>query len=343
MNLQKLASLVIVLFCISCSVKKDLGQKSNTNTDFIIAFGSCNKQYQKNVLWKEIKKNKPDLWIWGGDNIYSDTDDMVKMWKDYEELNQQEGYLNLVKNIPVLATWDDHDYGLNDGGKEFVKKKNAQHLFLDFFKVSKDSPRRKQEGIYHAQLFETKNGSIKVIVLDTRFFRTSLTKSNTKNKRYDPNPYGKGTILGATQWEWLKEELFNSKADFNIIVSSIQFLSSEHGFESWGNFTHEVEALKKLIVDSNAKKVMLLSGDRHISEFSKTLLPNNYPLIDFTSSGLTHSYESFTSEPNKYRVKNVISQISFGLLKFDFKNNTIIMEMRGVKNKLQQQYIQVYP
>ena len=103
-----------------------------------------------------------------------------------------------------------------------------------------------------------------------------------------PNVFGSGTILGTRQW--LTSKLENSKAAFNIIASSIQVLVAEHGFETWGNFPHEVEKLKKLIVKSNAKRVLLLSGEIYISEFSKTTVANlSFPLIDFTSSGLAHA------------------------------------------------------
>ncbi|TXD49052.1 alkaline phosphatase D family protein [Polaribacter sp. IC073] len=318
--------------------------KFNKKTDFTIAFGSCSKQNIENILWKEIKKNKPDLWVWGGDNIYSDTHDMNKLRKDYETLRNQKGYLELVNNLPIMATWDDHDYGKNDSGVESPVKEEAQELFLDFLNIDKNSPRRSQEGIYHSEIFNTAKGSIKVIVLDTRYFRTALTRSSKNKKRFTPNTYGNGTVLGKTQWQWLTNELNNSKADFNIIVSSIQVLAAEHGFETWGNFPHEVAKLKTTITKSNAKGVLLLSGDRHISEFSKTDVTGlSFPIIDFTSSGLTHSYKGFTSEKNQYRVQNVISKISFGILKFDFKAHKITMQMRGKNNKLLQELSQTYP
>lgn len=333
-----MASIVLV----SCATPKNIDE-SNSN-DFTIAFGSCNKQNVKNILWKEIKKNQPNLWVWGGDNIYSDTHDMNKLRNDYKTLKNQKGYSDLINNIPVLATWDDHDYGKNDSGVESPKKVEAQKEFLDFFNVDKNSPRRKQKGVYHSEIFTTQKGSVKVIVLDTRYFRTALTKSTKNKRRFTPNTYGKGTVLGETQWKWLTNELNSSKADFNIIVSSIQVLSAEHGFETWGNFPHEVDKLKNTIIKSNAKGVLLLSGDRHISEFSKTQVPNlSYPLIDFTSSGLTHSYNGFTSEKNKHRVQNVVSKISFGILKFNFDTHKIKMEMRGKNNILLQELQQTYP
>lgn len=341
-NFLKICFFTILFLLLSCNtIKKVVHQEEN---DFTIAFGSCNRQNTENILWKEIIKNKPNLWIWGGDNIYADTHDMNKLKNDYATLKNQKGYLSLTNNIPVMATWDDHDYGKNDSGIESPTKKEAQQVFLDFLNIDSSSERRKQEGIYHSKNFKTKKGSIKVIILDTRYFRTALTKSTKNSKRFMPNVFGNGTILGATQWKWLKSELENSAADFNIIVSSIQVLAAEHGFETWGNFPHEVEKLKKLIVKSNAKGVLLLSGDRHISEFSKTAVAKlSFPLIDFTSSGLTHAYKGFTNETNKYRVQNVVSEISFGVLKFDFDTHKITMQMRGKDNKLLQELFQVYP
>lgn len=338
--------ILFLLSFYSCKISTNNSTEvSNPKVDFTIAFGSCNKQYKPNILWKEIKKNNPDLWIWGGDNIYSDTDDMSKMKNDYEVLKKQNGYLELVDGIPVMATWDDHDYGFNDSGIEFYKKKEAQKLFLDFFNVSENSPRRRQAGIYTAKEFKTKEGTIKVIILDTRYFRTPLIKASKKTKkRYVPNTDRNSSVLGQKQWEWLNNELHTSNADFNIIVSSIQVLSSEHGFETWGNFPNEVVKLKKSITKSKAKGVFILSGDRHISEFSKTTISDEkYPLIDFTSSGLTHAYDTFVSEPNKYRVKKVVSKISFGILQFNFDTKSVSMQMRGENNKILQEINQVYP
>ena len=327
----------------NCNIKKqNQVTRVSKNSDFTIAFGSCNKQNKTNVLWQEVKKNNPDLWIWGGDIIYSDTENMSKMKSDYETLLSQEAYKNLANKVPILATWDDHDYGVNDGGIEFPKKQEAQQLFLDFLGVSKNSARRSQEGIYYSKKCITTKGSINVILLDTRYFRTKLTKAKGK-RRYVPNKNGEGTILGKEQWFWLQNELNNSKADFNVIVSSIQVLSSEHGFETWGNFPHEVDKLKETIISSKAKGVLLLSGDRHISEFSQTEVPNLlYKLTDFTSSGLTHAYTSYSGEPNKYRVQEVVNEISFGVLNFNFDDKFIDLEMRGRNNKLLQKMKQSY-
>lgn len=334
--------LSVLVFLSSCKSKSPISEKNNTTT-FTIAFGSCNKQDLENLLWDDILGTDPDLWIWGGDNIYADTDDMVLLKQMYDAQNNILGYRELKNKVPIVGTWDDHDYGLNDGGTEFGAKKESQQAFLDFMGVSKDSPRRRREGVYAVHDFKEGNRAVKIIVLDTRFFRTPLTPDTETKKRNKPNAYGEGTILGTVQWAWLEKELRNSKADFNVMVSSIQFLSNEHGFECWGNFPHEVDRLKELIVSSKAKGVVLLSGDRHISEFSRTKVEGlPYPLLDFTSSGMTHAYSGFSEERNPFRVGNVVSTESFGLLELHFDQKKVDYTMIGnhgkVLGKLQQSY-----
>lgn len=336
---------LLVLIVVSCKSKKEqlINLSETTENDLVIAFGSCNRQSFENKLWKPVLENKPIAWIWGGDIIYSDTDDMELMSQHYKQQLEQEGYGEIVKNMKVLGTWDDHDYGLNDGGSEYVSKAESQQLFLDFIGVSKTDSRREREGVYHSEIIETDKGSVNVIILDTRYFRSALTPSQNPEMRYQPNVYGKGTMLGNVQWQWLEGELNSSTADFNLIVSSIQFLSAEHGFETWGTMPHEVDKLKNMISTSKAKGVIILSGDRHISEFSKTTIDGvDYPLIDFTSSGMTHSYSSFDGEPNQYRKGEVVSDLSFGLLKINLETKKVIMQMRGENNVLQQELIQAY-
>jgi len=335
---------ILLLIIVSCNKKsRPLKIEGKPSNNFILAFGSCNNQNIKNTMWKEIIKNNPDIFVWGGDIIYSDTYDMELMKANYKVQKNDSAYQDFIKRIPVFGTWDDHDYGINDGGLEYTKKDSVQKLFLDFFDVDSLDQRREQKGIYFSKKFKIDTTYINLIVLDTRYFRSSLTKDSTGLKRYIPNNYGNGTMLGEIQWKWLENELNNSNASFNIIVSSVQFLSFEHGFESWGNMPQEVDKMKDLISNSKAKGVIILSGDRHIAEISKDTIPQvEYPLIDITASGLTHSYSSFSGEENKYRIGDVVFDKNFGILKIDLKNNSVDMEIRGENNELYETYTQKY-
>lgn len=339
-----LFSFLLFISCKMLDAQHLIVTKPNQNEFFTIAFGSCDNQKIKNELWPAIDENQPSVWIWGGDNIYSDTKDMEFLKTNYKIQKQDSDYLQFIEDKIVLGTWDDHDYGANDGGEEYPFKRKSQQLLLDFLGASINAAERKRDGVYTAKTIEVNGNKIKIIVLDSRFFRTALSKATDSKKRFQPNKHGEGTLLGNMQWEWLERELKTSDAQFNVIVSSIQFLSNKHGFEAWGSFPHEVEKLEKMIVSTKAKGTFIISGDRHIATFSsKNVAGLSYPLIDFTSSGLTHTYTSFSGEENPYLKGEVVKEINFGLLKFDFVKNKVIMEIRGKQNKLLQEYIQIYP
>ncbi|MEM8999812.1 MAG: alkaline phosphatase D family protein [Bacteroidota bacterium] len=315
----------------------------DTGSKVIIAFGSCNKHDKVNVFWDDILNTGPDIWIWGGDNIYADTEDIQKMAKMYTLQNEVEGYAALRNKVFVTGTWDDHDYGVNDGGVEFSAKRESQQAFLDFMQVDAQSPRRKQEGVYTSHTLHRADGVIKIIILDTRYFRSPLTPGAKTNHRYRPNVDGKGTILGDVQWAWLQEELEGSGVDFHLIVTSIQFLSNQHGFEKWANFPNEVKRMEQVVSSSRAKGVIFLSGDRHISEFSKAKIENvPYPILDFTSSGLTHSYTNFKSEPNPFRVGKVVSAPSFGVVEIDMQKKEVHLKIMGENGTIYQEIKQGY-
>jgi alkaline phosphatase D len=72
-----------------------------------------------------------------------------------------------------------------------------------------------------------------------------------------------------------------------------------------------------------------LLRDRHIALFStKKVAQLPYPLVDFTSSGLTHTYTNFSGE-NPYLEGEVVKELNFGILKFDFDTHSVQMEIRG--------------
>ncbi|MCP9200917.1 alkaline phosphatase family protein [Gramella sp. GC03-9] len=186
--------LSIFFLLASCGSSKTTNVK--LEADYTIAFGSCNREDEDQPLWEPILANDPDLFLWGGDNVYADTDDPEVLEKAYQQQLSNPNYLKLLNSVPVFGTWDDHDYGQNDGGKNWHLKETSQQLFLDFMNVPENSPRRSREGVYHSELLETEQGSIKVIILDTRYFRDTLQKSNEPGKRYEPS---EGSILGEQQ------------------------------------------------------------------------------------------------------------------------------------------------
>lgn len=307
-----LALLVVFASSVAAEEKKPLSR---------IAFGSCLHQDKPQPIWGPLLATKPELFLFLGDNIYADTDDIAEMRKMYAQLAAQDGYKKLKKQCPILATWDDHDLGKNDAGAEFPKKKESQEAFLDFFEVPKSSPRRKREGVYHAEVFGPPGKRVQVILLDTRYHRGELKVDKSLPRflgQYVPNNDPKATVLGEAQWKWLEEQL-KAPAEVRLIGSSVQFVSNEHRFEKWGNFPRERERFLELVRKTRANGVIILSGDRHLAELSVLETGVGYPLYDLTSSGLNQANRRYRKlEPNRNRVAIQDIGNNFGVVRIDW-------------------------
>lgn len=272
-----------------------------------ITFGSCLHQDKPQPIWEALDKEKSDLFIFMGDNIYADTNNINVMHQKYNKLAKQPGYKKFRSNTPIIATWDDHDYGKNDAGKEFPIKSLSKNLFLDFFEVPNHAKERTRSGIYSAHYFEKDNKKLQILLLDTRYFRSKPIKLPT-NSRCDHTHYGKqidpqATILGKQQWRWLENEL-TKPAALRIIVSSIQVIPEQHCWEKWSNFPHERERFFNLLLRTKADNVIILSGDRHLAEVSKIdIAETKKPIYEITSSGMnTRMYGE--GEKNHHRVND---------------------------------------
>lgn len=298
-----------------------------------IALGSCSRQDMEQVMWPAVIANKPDIWIWLGDNIYGDTEDMELMEAKYLEQKNNSDYQTLRAQCPIVGIWDDHDFGVNDGGKAFSKKEESRDLLFDFLDVPKEDSARNRKGAYQAYTMGQPGKLVKVILLDARYFRDDLLNSKTSGRRYDPNP--QGDILGEAQWQWLESELTNSTAQVHLIGSGIQIIPEEHGFEKWGNLPQARSRLLELIRKTNPAHTIFMSGDRHIAEISKLELEGlSSPVYEITSSGLTHAYEAVGNEPNKFRVSELIGKKNFGLVLINWESPEpkIALEVRGENN-----------
>jgi alkaline phosphatase D len=286
-----------------------------------IAFGSCSHQDKPQPIWEAVVAAKPELYLSLGDTVYGDTKDMDVLRKKFAKLAALPGWQALRRTCPVLATWDDHDYGANDAGAEYPRKDESQQVFLDFFGVPKDSPRRTQKGVYHAQLFGPPERRLQVILLDTRYFRSPLKKRGKfvpNQGPYVPSADKTATMLGEAQWKWLEEQL-RVPAKVRLLVSSIQVVAEDHGWEKWFNLPHERDRLYALIRDTKAAGVVILSGDRHLGELSVMDAGVGYPLFDLTSSGINMATPRWRPlEPNRHRVATMNHGNNFGLVLIDW-------------------------
>ncbi|REJ88140.1 MAG: alkaline phosphatase family protein [Planctomycetota bacterium] len=317
------------------------GARADDQTLSRIAFGSCAKQDEPQPIWDAVVATEPDVFLFIGDNIYGDSEDMQVLKQKWNLLGAQPGYQKLKETCPILATWDDHDYGANDAGLEYPKKHESQQIFLDFFDEPAESPRRKTEGVYDAEHFGPEGERVQIILLDTRYFRSPLTRRDWRPEPgegdkgpYDRNIEPAATILGEQQWAWLEEKL-REPAEVRIIASSIQVIPDGHHWEKWGNFPLERQRLFELIRRTEADGVIFISGDRHSAEISAFDPGVGYELIDVTSSSLNRPSEWHT-EPNPHRRGTKYTGENFGLITIDWRepDPTVRCQVRDIAGKV---------
>ena len=270
-----------------------------------LGIGSCVDQDYPTPAWASLEKESINSFFFLGDNIYGDVPSgrLDNVILSYEKLNDQMP--SWLKNTEKLVIWDDHDYGLNDAGANYIYKAESQQIYNDAWNIDQNDPRRSREGIYFSELKDIAGKKILIVGLDTRYFRSNLIKIGNS---YKPHTNSNTTILGQIQWEWLEKEL-SREHDILILASSIQVLATEHRFEKWSNIPHERDKLLALL-NKLSSKVLIISGDRHRSGFYK--LDNIY---EFTSSslnkGIFPSYES-----DSLLLGKTYTQNNYGIVEF---------------------------
>ena len=296
-----------------------------------VVVGSCARQDRPAPVWEAMAAATPDAVVLLGDNIYGDSANVDVLRAKYQKLIDNPGFVKLRQGRPLLATWDDHDYGENDAGVEYPQKVQSKNLFLEFLGQGAKDPRAGREGIYESWIFGPKGRRVQVILLDTRWGRTPLAKKEGRKGEYVPNDDPKSRILGEDQWAWLEGEL-KKEAEIRLIGTSIQLVSEDHPFEKWANFPRERARFIDLVDKTEANGVILLSGDRHLGEISTMpARSGGYPLFELTASGINQGAPKFRMvEANRHRVAAMPWGNHFGIVRVDWskKDPEIRLELR---------------
>ena len=344
---RHVVSLLAAVASIACTADQATPRVSSygtfqplpTGTVTRVAFGSCTRHVRDQPIWNAVVAADPDLFLHLGDAIYPDVNDeetaLIDPWPNAESLARMDSayartagrpeFTNLRENVPVMAVWDDHDYGINDGDREFALKAESQNLFLNFFGEPAGSRRRATPGIYDAQIFGPEGRRVQVILLDGRYFRTPpAPDTRTAEEKQALNISGRfaastdpeATVLGEAQWTWLERQL-SRPADLRLLVSGYPIVPTELGRDAWGNFPLERQRLFDLIETTGADGVVFLSGDVHFSEISQSD-EGPYPMVDFTSSPLAAPSVGNEALANSRRISDAYAEENFGLVEIDW-------------------------
>ncbi|PWV21414.1 hypothetical protein C3747_2g634 [Trypanosoma cruzi] len=247
-------------------------------------------------------------------------------------------------------------------GQNTLTRTPRSSFFLDFLGVAKNSPRRKQKGVYvfetipfraldsNASVNPAKSAAIKelhslydhavcFLLLDARYFREPSNATRS------------GDMLGEVQWKWLEERLRNDVAGQNpvsgrercaltIVGSGVQVIMDEKVSESWGAFPLSRNRLFLLLRRYKSERVIFISGDVHLGEIGMDTTQDamealGYPILEATSSGLTHSSATFWGLPTLMRTLfpsprrvGIYIERNFGVVRLTADPEALIMALK---------------
>ena len=291
---------------------KDLWQWRKPVPDFSFLTGSCSyfnepvfdrpgTPYGKDSsIFDAMAKEKAAFMLWLGDAWYTRDVDYYSEWGLWYRASRDRSLPVLqpfLKAMPQFGIWDDHDYGPNDIGKNYILKDATRKVFNSYF--CNPSAGENGQGIYTM----TSWGDVDVFMTDDRWWRSADRMKDSVNG--EPNPEKR--MLGKQQMEWLKNSLLYSNATFKIIAVGSQVLNPVSPFDKWRDFPAEYDELMNFLTEYNINGVLFLTGDRHHSEIIKVDREGTYPLYDITCSPLTSGTHTFgaAEKNNPYRVLGI--------------------------------------
>ena len=316
---------------------KDLWQWRKPAPDFSFLVGSCHygnepvydrpgKPYGGDpVIFQTMAKENAAFMLWTGDAWYSREVDYYSkwgLWYRAQYARKMPEIQPFLKSMPQWAMWDDHDYGPNDIGTNFILKDETRKIFMSYF--CNPSFGENGQGAYTINSW----GDVDIFMLDDRWWRSADELIDSIDGRPNPDK----VMLGRQQMLWLKNSLAYSNATFKLIMVGSQVLNPVSPFDKLLDFKLEYDELMKFLMDQKVNGVLFLTGDRHHSEIIKVERPGSYPLYDITISPLTSGTHTFsgTEKNNPYRVVGVDQKQNFGRVSVSGKENARILKVEIV-------------
>lgn len=261
-------------------------------------------------MWRDVQAHRPDLLFLIGDNVYADARAGQKIppeeitpsliWTRYVETWLTLELFRMKRLIPSVATWDDHDYGMNDGNRTFRYRSEVLAIF-DAFYPQEAMRGSLERGPGLARAF--KAWGQQFLLLDNRSFRS-------------PKGESPQTHFGREQTEWILSKLraFNGPS---VLVSGDQWFGAYHTFESFeGDHPEDLAAFLENL-KATGRKVFFVSGDRHLTELMR--LPEEilgYETYELTTSAIhAKVYPSQWKEtPNPRQIEGEANIQNYGVV-----------------------------
>jgi alkaline phosphatase D len=224
------------------------------------------------AVWERLAGMNLHGLLLGGDTPYVDTAALATVRQIHQTFLARPRLAALLRNTPMLSTWDDHDFGLNNGnGLTFAGGKPVtRQVFVEY--RAHDQYGNGTGGVY----CKNDMGAVEVFMLDPRWF------SQTGPSPVDP---AQKTCFGADQWAWLKQSLLASRAPFKVLLMGMIWVDKKNTeTDDMHTYWYERDALFDFIRENRIPGVVLVGGDIHLSQHHVHRRRVGYDLHQFVTS-----------------------------------------------------------
>lgn len=295
-----------------------IGKGQRAENHLKLAVVSCTNDFYSEhfKIWNVLAAKNPEYLLMIGDNVYADAVskknvqvvDPDTLWKRYIETRLSLPIFFEQKLIPVHALWDDHDFGVNDGGAEYRYKNESKEIFETFYAQSlSDDDWSKGYGV--GGLLSL--GDFNLYFLDARMFRTS------------------NSHLGLDQTAWFYSKIREEDTP-SLIIKGDQFFGGYHTYQSFeGNNPDQFQQFVSELRQVNTPFIFV-SGDRHMSEimqFPRSLFGK--PSFEITSSPMHGRVGDLVSR-NPWRVVEKTGKVNFTIIDNLAKENHWFMDVESI-------------
>ena len=279
--------------------------EKGSSGSFKVGIGGCAGYTPKyEYMWSTLASRQLDALLLLGDNVYIDLPEMPGAFHGYTYYRRQSqpDFRKLGQSTALYAIWDDHDAATDDVWMGPYKDRPVwKQPMVEVFQRNWANPGGGGPG-WPGCWFQFSLGDVDIFMLDGRTYRTNPHKEEK-------------TMLGPVQKEWLLSGLKASQATFKVIASPVAWVSEAKpgSKDTWNGFIEEREEIFRYLSQNRIEGVVLLSGDRHRTDFWINYREGDYPLYEMSSSRLTNIH---TADLMPGAIFGYNEKPSFGVLNF---------------------------
>ncbi len=288
-------------------------QKDDADGEVKIFVGSCAREDAGTAkVWRQADREQIDVCLLIGDTPYIDTSKLRIQRKRYAQFAAVPEMRELLCHTSWYGTWDDHDFGWNDGDGRLEGKDRSRQAFIEYH--AHPTYGQNEEGIYT----KFRRGPVEVFLLDTRYFSAM-----------EPSPFRKhqASLLGRVQWKWLQDGLAASTAPVKLLTCGMIWNGATRpGKEDhWGSYPHELDALFRFIGEKEIFGVVLVAGDIHRSRVLRHATKDRagYDIYELISSPMHDGIIESANAPHPGLIRDMGEPNTFLLIEVAQKDQAI--------------------